>query len=131
MNWLREVFPVDEDAEITIEANPGDLSDSLCHSLLSAGINRISFGIQSLDDNLLAMLGRRHSAQQAADAFTTAASCGFSNANLDLIYGLPGQTMGTMVHVGGGHRQSRSCSHLAVLFDTGGWNPHAGVGAER
>ena len=93
MARIKEAFRLEEDAEVTLEANPGDLSDSLCHSLLSAGINRISFGVQSLDDNLLKMLGRRHSAQQAADAFTTAASCGLSNANLDLIYGLPGQTM--------------------------------------
>ena len=93
MARVKEAFPIAENAEVTLEANPGDLSDSLCHSLLSAGINRISFGVQSLDDNLLKMLGRRHSAQQAADAFTTAASCGLSNANLDLIYGLPGQTM--------------------------------------
>ena len=93
MDRIREAFPVDEDAEITIEANPGDLSESLCHNLLAAGINRISFGVQSLDDGMLKMLGRRHSAQQAADAFATATLCGFGNANLDLIYGLPGQTM--------------------------------------
>ena len=93
MDRVRETFHLREDAEVTLEANPGDLSESLCHSLLAAGINRISFGVQSLDDNLLKMLGRRHSAQQAADAFATATSSGFDNANLDLIYGLPSQTM--------------------------------------
>ena len=93
MDQVGETFHLGEDAEITVEANPGDLSESLCHSLLRAGINRISFGVQSLDDKLLEMLGRRHSAQEAADAFATAVSCGFGNANLDLIYGLPGQTM--------------------------------------
>ena len=80
-------------AEITIEANPGDLSAGLCHRLLSAGVNRISFGVQSLDDGLLQVLGRRHTAQQAVDAFTTARDAGFDNINLDLMYGLPGQTM--------------------------------------
>ena len=87
------VFAVDPDAEITTEANPGDLSSELCHQLLDSGVNRISFGVQSLDDDLLKMLGRRHAAAQAIAAYNTACTTGFSDINLDLIYGLPHQTM--------------------------------------
>ena len=86
-------FGIQYEAEITIEANPGDLSENLCHKLLDAGVNRISFGVQSLDDNLLQMLGRRHNAEQAINAFNTAHQSGFTNINLDLIYGLPNQTI--------------------------------------
>jgi len=86
-------FAVESVAEITTEANPGDLTSDLCHRLLDAGVNRISFGVQSLDDDLLKMLGRRHNAAQAVAAYTTARQAGFDNINLDLIYGLPHQTM--------------------------------------
>ena len=87
------VFAVVPNAEITTEANPGDLSSELCHQLLDSGVNRISFGVQSLDDDLLKMLGRRHDAAQAIAAYNTACTSGFSDINLDLIYGLPHQTM--------------------------------------
>ena len=90
---VGSVFAVEPDAEITTEANPGDLSSELCHQLLDAGVNRISFGVQSLDDDLLKMLGRRHDAAQAIAAYNTARTSGFSDINLDLIYGLPLQTM--------------------------------------
>ena len=99
MNAIRSSFALASEPdpavapEITIEANPGDLSAELCQRLLSAGVNRISFGVQSLDDGLLQLLGRRHTAQQAINAFTTARDTGFDNINLDLMYGLPNQTM--------------------------------------
>ncbi|PKB57598.1 MAG: hypothetical protein BZY73_02470 [SAR202 cluster bacterium Casp-Chloro-G3] len=90
---VGSAFAVDPNAEITTEANPGDLSSDLCHQLLGAGVNRISFGVQSLDNDLLKMLGRRHDAAQAIAAYHTARQSGFSDINLDLIYGLPHQTM--------------------------------------
>ena len=80
-------------AEITIEANPGDLTDAAASRLLQQGVNRLSIGVQSLDNGLLSLLGRRHNAAEAISAFQTVRAAGFSNVNLDLMYGLPQQTM--------------------------------------
>jgi putative oxygen-independent coproporphyrinogen III oxidase len=91
---IQSAFVLRPDAEITIEANPGDLSPDACRDWLSQGINRLSIGVQSLDNNLLALLGRRHNADQAIEAFQTARHAGFANINLDLMYGLPHQTTG-------------------------------------
>ena len=87
-------FTIESQAEITIEANPGDLDDAACRGLLRQGVNRLSIGVQSLDNGLLQLLGRRHSANDAIAAFQTARDAGFENVNLDLMYGLPGQTAG-------------------------------------
>lgn len=87
-------FAIDSLAEITIEANPGDLDDAACQSLLRQGVNRLSIGVQSLDNGLLQLLGRRHSADGAIEAFRTARDAGIENVNLDLMYGLPNQTVG-------------------------------------
>ena len=89
----QEAFLVRDNAEITVEANPDDLSPSKCGSMLSQGVNRLSIGVQSLDADLLAQLGRRHGPEQAIEAFQTAQAAGFTNINLDLMYGLPRQTM--------------------------------------
>ena len=86
-------FAIDSQAEITIEANPGDLDDAACRGLLRQGVNRLSIGVQSLDNGLLQLLGRRHSADGATEAFRTARDAGFENVNLDLMYGLPGQSL--------------------------------------
>ena len=93
LDAVAENFPVAAGAEITIEANPGDITAPLGESLLEAGVNRISFGVQSLDDGLLQLLGRRHDAQQAHEAFLTARAAGFDNISLDLMYGLPQQSL--------------------------------------
>jgi oxygen-independent coproporphyrinogen-3 oxidase len=89
----RDAFAVDETAEITIEANPGDLDSQACTALLRQGVNRLSIGVQSLNNDLLNLLGRRHHADEAVAAFETARNAGFANVNLDLMYGLPNQTM--------------------------------------
>ena len=89
----RNAFLIRNDAEITVEANPDDLDRSKCASLLSQGVNRLSIGVQSLDPGLLAQLGRRHGPAQAIEAFHIAQAAGFTNINLDLMYGLPRQTM--------------------------------------
>jgi oxygen-independent coproporphyrinogen-3 oxidase len=86
-------FDLQPDAEITIEANPGDLNLERCRSLRSQGVNRLSIGVQSLDNDLLNLLGRRHDASQAMEAFRTARAAGFDNVSLDLMYGLPNQSL--------------------------------------
>lgn len=93
MEAARRAFAVAPDAEITVEANPGDLTAARCESLLRQGVNRLSIGVQSMDNALLQLLGRRHTAAQAAAALESARQAGFSNINLDLMYGLPQQTL--------------------------------------
>lgn len=79
--------------EKTIEVNPEDVSPGVAEQWLEAGANRVSMGVQSLIDSELAAVGRRHSAAQAIEAFHTLRHAGFANISLDLIYGLPGQTV--------------------------------------
>lgn len=90
---VRRAFKVTPDAEATMEANPGDLLGDAPLSLARLGFNRLSVGVQSLDDGLLRLLGRRHTAQDVADAFRAVRLAGFDNVNLDLMYGLPLQSM--------------------------------------
>ena len=90
---VRSSFQVGEDAEVTLESNPGDVTAAFLESMLSLGMNRLSIGVQALDDGLLQMLGRRHTAAEAREAFLLARSAGCSNINVDLMYGLPRQTL--------------------------------------
>jgi len=90
---IQSSFRVAPGAEITIEANPGDLDAAGCAGILGQGVNRLSIGVQSLDNDLLNLLGRRHQASEAIEAFQTARQAGFDNVNLDLMYGLPNQSM--------------------------------------
>ncbi len=76
-----------------MEANPGDLSGERLSSLPQRGINRLSIGVQSLDSSLLKVLGRRHSSQEAVEAYRAARRAGFTNISLDLMYGIPRQTL--------------------------------------
>lgn len=85
-------FTVAKDAEISIEANPGTVDREKLVVLRAAGVNRISFGVQTFSDLLLPSIGRIHSAAQATQAITMAQEAGFRNINIDLMYGLPGQT---------------------------------------
>ena len=93
LDTVRRSFDLDPAAEITLEANPDDCADSRLRSHREFGVNRISIGVQSLDDRLLAMLGRRHDAAQAVDACHAVRAAGFENVSVDLMYGLPGQTI--------------------------------------
>ncbi len=79
--------------EITVEVNPGDAEAAHLVSLRLSGVNRLNIGIQSFDDRLLRFLGRRHSSRQAVDAVENAFAAGFDNIGVDLIYGIPGQTV--------------------------------------
>ena len=93
LETVSSAFDLAESAEATIEANPGDLTPETLTGLKSIGATRLSIGVQSLDDGLLKMLGRRHSAAEALTAHSAAREAGFDQVNLDLIYGLPGQTL--------------------------------------
>lgn len=89
----RNSFHVMEGAEVTLEANPGTVSAKHLEKIRQAGINRLSLGVQSFNDDLLRILGRLHNAVEAREIYFEARSAGFSNINLDLMYGLPGQTL--------------------------------------
>ena len=86
-------FTLAPDAEVTIEANPDDVTPDWLRGLSGTPVNRISMGAQTFNDSLLSFLGRRHNAQQIADAVQASKEAGITNISLDLIYGLPGQTM--------------------------------------
>ncbi len=92
LDTVKNNFRVNEFAEITIECNPGTLSEDKAYSYRNAGINRISFGLQSCDDKELKMLGRIHDFDDFRDSFRMARNYGFNNINVDLMTGLPGQT---------------------------------------
>lgn len=95
---IRSSFGVEPDAEITMECNPGDVTAEKAANWLASGVNRISMGVQSFDDGLLSLLGRRHTAFEAKQAFKTLRSAGFLNQSIDLIYGLPYQTQEQWSH---------------------------------
>jgi len=92
MAFIRKTFKLEKDAEITIEANPGTLRHQKLTGYKSAGINRISIGLQSADDEMLNKLGRLHNYDQFVASFKAARRAGFDNINVDCILGLPGQT---------------------------------------
>jgi len=89
---LREIVELAPDAEMTLEANPDDVSPEAARVWLSLGFDRLSLGVQSLRDGVLRWLGRRHDAAQALRAIATVRDAGLANVGLDLIWGLPGQT---------------------------------------
>ena len=86
-------YPVRPDAEITLEANPDDLNKEYVTMLRHFPFNRLSMGIQTFNDTTLRLLHRRHTAQQAIDAFERCRQAGFANISIDLMYGLPGETL--------------------------------------
>ncbi|MBQ6858733.1 MAG: radical SAM family heme chaperone HemW [Clostridia bacterium] len=92
MDTVRECFALLPDAEISMEGNPGTLTRDNLKAYRAAGVNRLSLGVQSMDDGLLAAIGRIHTAAQAEEAAAMAREAGFDNLNLDLMYGLPGQS---------------------------------------
>ena len=90
---IRRSFDVDSSAEITFEANPDSVSDSLLKRMRAEGFNRISLGVQNDNDELLKKLGRPHDYAQVVNAVQRIRKAGFKNLSLDLMYGLPGQTL--------------------------------------
>ena len=94
---IRSVFNVDRFPEITIEANPGTVKYTNLLAYQSHGINRLSIGLQSTDDDCLMMLGRIHNMDQFVATYNSARRAGFKNINVDIMSGIPGQTEHTYV----------------------------------
>ncbi len=88
---VRDIVPIGQETEYTVEANPQSLSETVLTLFHEQGVNRISIGVQSLDDGHLKTLGRVHSAADAVGAVGRARRAGFRNISVDLIYGIPGQ----------------------------------------
>ncbi|MDD5092942.1 MAG: radical SAM family heme chaperone HemW [Dehalococcoidia bacterium] len=99
MARIRALFHVEGSAEITLEANPGTVDEDHLRALRKLSVNRLSLGVQSLDDETLVRLGRIHSAAQAIESVQFARKAGFTNVSLDLIYGVPGQPLGRWMDV--------------------------------
>ena len=95
---LRRILPLDALEEWTVEVNPDDVTPALMQALADLGVNRISMGIQSFVDSELQFMRRRHDAQQAIRAVDTIRQAGIHNISIDLIYGVPGQTLATLDH---------------------------------
>jgi oxygen-independent coproporphyrinogen-3 oxidase len=114
---IRTSFTIAADAEITVEANPADITEGLLASLRCSGVNRLNIGIQSFDDDALALLGRRHTALQAIGAVHRVRDAGFDNIGLDLIYGLPSSPAGVANGDMMPHRVP-ICSHLTTWLAT-------------
>ena len=93
LSGLRSRFALASDSEITLEANPGDLTPESLETMRGLGVNRLNLGLQALDDAVLRSLGRRHSAAQAIRSVETAREAGYDNLGLDLMYAVPGQTL--------------------------------------
>ena len=115
---IRRNYDVDNNAEITFEANPDSISDKLLHRLRAEGFNRVSLGIQCDDDEILRKIGRPHTYAQAVNAYHRIRKAGFKNVSVDLIYGLPGQTLiawqETLTHVLQLNPEHVSCYGLKV-----------------
>lgn len=90
---VRQNFLVAPGAEITVECNPGTVDSDRLAALREAGVGRISLGVQAVQDRLLAAIGRDHTWQDAVEAYERVRSAGFANVNVDLIFGLPGQSL--------------------------------------
>lgn len=93
INYCKDLFGFETDAEISVEANPGTVDEYYFESMLKAGVNRLSMGVQSFIDTELKSIGRLHTKKQAIDAYESAKSAGFTNFNIDLMSGIPGQTV--------------------------------------
>ncbi|MGI6081347.1 MAG: radical SAM family heme chaperone HemW [Limnochordia bacterium] len=93
LSHIRAAFNLDSHAEISAEINPGTLEAVDLAAVAAAGVNRLSIGVQSLDDGLLQRLGRVHTAGEAVDSIRAARAAGFQNINIDLMFGLPGQSL--------------------------------------
>lgn len=98
LTTMRNTLPIRQDAEITFEANPGDLTEDKLMVLREGGVNRLSLGVQSFDEQLLKKIGRTHQVEDVYRTVENAKKHGFQNVSIDLMYGLPGQTLESFVH---------------------------------
>ena len=119
---IRNTLDVLPNSEITVETNPADLNQPYLESMREFGINRINIGVQSFDDEMLRFLRRRHSAKQAVAGIEASRNAGFHNMGLDLIYGIPGQTidswLDTLRQAVAFSPEHLSCYQLAVESKT-------------
>jgi oxygen-independent coproporphyrinogen III oxidase len=92
MYSIRSQYRIEDNAEITLEANPDDLSNEKLKIFKSLGVNRLSIGIQSFQNRILKMLNRAHSTEEALKAIDSARQAGFNNLSIDLIFSIPGQS---------------------------------------
>lgn len=115
---LRDNYDIAPDAEWTLEANPTELQDNHLSGLRSLGVNRLSIGVQSLNDEELHLLDRLHSSERAIEAIKSARTAGFDNLNIDLMFGLIGQTTerwrDTLERILGLQPEHLSCYSLSV-----------------
>ena len=95
---IKSTFTIDENCHMTIESNPGEVDLQYLTKLVKLGFNRISFGVQTFDDKALTMLHRSHDGEKAIQAVYDAKEAGFTDINIDLIYGLPRQTLEDIQH---------------------------------
>ena len=93
LEHIYKKFNVTKDAEVSIEVNPGTVDENKLKVLFDGGVNRISFGVQSFNDDVLIKCGRIHTALQAQESVYQAQAVGFNNINIDLMYGLPEQSV--------------------------------------
>ena len=98
ISFIKSKFIVDEESEITMETNPGTVNKEKLFSFRQAGINRISIGIQSFNNDELKFLTRIHNSETAVETVMAAKSAGFENISIDLIFNLPGQTKDKWLH---------------------------------
>ena len=95
---IKSTFTITDDCHMTIESNPGEVDLQYLTKLVNLGFNRISFGVQTFDDKALTMLHRSHNGEKAKQAVYDAKEAGFTDINIDLIYGLPRQTLEDIQH---------------------------------
>ena len=95
---IKSIFTIDKNCHMTIESNPGEVDLQYLTKLVNLGFNRISFGVQTFDDKALTMLHRSHNGEKAKQAVYNAKEAGFTDINIDLIYGLPRQTLEDIQH---------------------------------
>jgi putative oxygen-independent coproporphyrinogen III oxidase len=93
LSRIRDIFKTDDNCEITIELNPDDVNMAYLDGIRSLGINRISLGIQSWNDQILKKLNRRHNSAGAENSLRDVIKAGFENVTVDLIYGIPGMSL--------------------------------------
>jgi len=95
---IGSLLPVSKDAEVTFEANPGDLTEEKLYQLREGGVNRLSIGVQSFEEHLLEKIGRTHRNEDVYKTVSNAKKVGFDNISIDLMYGLPGQKLEDFIH---------------------------------
>lgn len=129
LTQIRRCFSIEEDAEITMEVNPADIDLNYLKALNLIGINRLNIGIQSLDENILRFLGRRHSVVQGISAIEAAREAGFRNIGIDLVYAIPGQDTkswtNTIETIKSFDVEHLSCYQLSLEPDTNLKSRHA------